>query len=311
MIMRRALTTCFPSNTLLPFSRHGITVTTPCCRFIALLPFLRHGITTTPCCRIITCPNPNYIPNRLTELQQLLLEKSRVGFDKLDDALVVFDKMLRMKPLPTLIDFNQLLAALVKMKHYSAAVSVFSKMCSCNIAVDIVTYNTTINCCCHLKRVDYGFALLAAIFKRGFLPDVVTYTTLIRGLISQDKFLEAELLFKNLLKYNQIQPDAPIFTTIIDGLCKTGHTSQAMMLLRYMETKGCMPSQVTCSIIINSLSKDGLVDDALTLLAEMSERHSTKCCNLQLINSWYVQPRSVGQYYPVVQRYGQTQNFSR
>nr|XP_017224816.1 PREDICTED: putative pentatricopeptide repeat-containing protein At1g12700, mitochondrial [Daucus carota subsp. sativus] len=265
--LRSASSACFSSDAIfhkgsLGFLRHGttaLTTTSSSCRVITLLRL--HSL-----CQSSTCPNPNHIPNHHTELQQLLNEKCKLGFDKLDDALVVFDKMLRMKPLPTVIHFTQLLAALVKMKHYSAAVSVFSDMCSFSISVNIITYSIVINCCCHLKRVDYGFALLAAIFKRGFVPDVVTYTTLVRGLISQDKFLEAELMFSYLLQHNQIQPDAAIFTTIIDGLCKIGNTSRAMRLLRYMEKKGCMPSLVTYTTIIDSLSKDRLVDDALGLL---------------------------------------------
>nr|XP_017224897.1 PREDICTED: pentatricopeptide repeat-containing protein At4g26800-like [Daucus carota subsp. sativus] len=143
-----------------------------------------------------TNPNPNiplkpkpqfpYSSNPShARLQYLLLEKSKVGFDKLDDALQVFDKMLLMKPLPTVIDFNQLLAALVKMKHYSVAVSLFRKMRVESIAVDIFTFNTLINCFCHLNRVDFAFSLLAAIIKHGFVPDVFTYNTLIRGLISR------------------------------------------------------------------------------------------------------------------------------
>ena len=137
MIMRRAFTTCFFSNTLLRFPIHATTNT------ITTIPLLRlHSLSQSP-----TCPNPNHIPNHLSEFEQLLLEKSRVGFDKLDDALLVFDKMLRMKPLPTVIHFTQLLAALVRMKHYSVAVSVFSDMCSFSIPVNVVTYNIAINCC--------------------------------------------------------------------------------------------------------------------------------------------------------------------
>ncbi|KAL8099123.1 hypothetical protein AgCh_031705 [Apium graveolens] len=98
-----------------------------------------------------------------------------------------------------------------------------------SIAVDLVTLTTVIDCCCRLSRLDYGFSLLGGISKCGFVP-TVTYTTLLKWLLSQEKSLEAERLFEKLLIYEEIQLDAFIFTTIIDGLCKTGHTSVAFML---------------------------------------------------------------------------------
>ncbi|KAK1386176.1 hypothetical protein POM88_023911 [Heracleum sosnowskyi] len=188
---------------------------------------------------------------------------SNVGFDNLDDALVLFNKMLQMKPLPNVIDFTQLLAALVKTRDYSVALSLFRRMCALSIPVDVFTFSIVINCCCHLKQVDYGFCFVGSIFKRGFFPDVVTYTTLLRGLISEDKFLEAELLLKKLLKSKHIASDVVIFTTVSDGLCKIGNTSVAVRLFRYMEKKGYMPNTVTFNIIVDSLCKYRLVDDAL------------------------------------------------
>ncbi|KAL8156138.1 hypothetical protein AgCh_001294 [Apium graveolens] len=110
----------------------------------------------------------------------------------------------------------------------------------------------------------YLAKLLSAVMSLISLPTQLS-------LLSQNKFLEAEHLFKELLIYEEIQPDAIIFTTIIDGLCKTGHTSVAFMLFRYMEKKGWMPDTVSYSTIIDSLSKDRFVNDALGLLAEMSD----------------------------------------
>ncbi|KAL8155959.1 hypothetical protein AgCh_001131 [Apium graveolens] len=181
------------------------------------------------------------------QLQLLLLEKSKTGFYKLDDALVVFDQMLHLKPLPNVIDFAQLLAALVKTKQYAVAVSIYRDLCLKTVPLDVVTFNTVINCFCHLNHVDYAFSLLAAIIKHGFLPNVVTYTTL-------------------------IHPDVVTYTTIIDGLCKSGHPSVAVKLFRYMEKKGCKPDTVTYSTIIDCLCKCRLVDQALGLFRQMTAK---------------------------------------
>ncbi|XP_063940582.1 pentatricopeptide repeat-containing protein At1g63130, mitochondrial-like [Daucus carota subsp. sativus] len=243
--------------------------------------FLRHSVIAVS--HFSTNPNPN-IPFKPkprfpyssdpshARLQHLLLDKSKVGFDKLDDALQVFDKMLLTKPLLPVINFNQLLAALVKMKHYSVAVSLFRDMHVNSIPVNIFTITTIINCFCHLDRVDFAFSLLAGIIKHGFVPDVVTYNTLIRGLISQDMLQEAQLLFQNLIRFQLIQPDVVTYNIIIDGICKRGNPSVAVKLFKIMEKKGCKPDTVTYTTLIDCLCKHGLVDQALGLLHQMTRK---------------------------------------
>lgn len=93
---------------------------------------------------------------------------------------------------------------------------------------DIGTFNTAINCFCHLNRLDYAFSLLVGITKRGFVTTVDTYDTLIRGLVFQDKNVKAQVLFTNLFRFKDIQPNVITYTTIIYGLCKIGHTSTSI-----------------------------------------------------------------------------------
>ncbi|KAK1386151.1 putative pentatricopeptide repeat-containing protein, mitochondrial [Heracleum sosnowskyi] len=217
-------------------------------------------------------PHSTHISNSHIKLRHLLLQKSKSGFEKLDDALVVFDKMLKMRPLPNVIDFAQLLTALVVMKQYPVAVSLFRDICTLRIPVSIITLSIVINCCCHSNRLDYAFSLFASIFKRGFVPNVVTYTTLIRGLLSQHKSAEARLLFTNLIKLKELQPNVVTYSTMINGLCKTGHIDMALWLFRFMGKSDSPPNTVTYTAIIDSLCKRGLADDALNLHSEMMEK---------------------------------------
>ncbi|KAK1386040.1 Pentatricopeptide repeat protein [Heracleum sosnowskyi] len=227
-------------------------------------------------------PHSTHIPDSHLKLQRLLTQ-NKSGFKNLDNALSLFRKMLKMQPLPRDFHFCQLLTTLLKMKQYQVAFSLFREMCTLSIPVSIITFNIAINCCCHSNRVDYAFSLLASTFKCGFLPTVVTYNTLIRGLLSQHKSAEARLFFENLIKFRQVQPNVVTFTTMIDGLCKTGHTDMALSLFRFMEKSDCEPDTVTYNAIVNSLCKRGLVDDALNLHSRMME----KCI---LPNVWTYSP---------------------
>ena len=64
--------------------------------------------------------------------------KSR-SFRNLDDALPLFDRMLHMRPLPSIVDFTQLLGAIARMKYYSEVIALIKQMESSAISPDNYT----------------------------------------------------------------------------------------------------------------------------------------------------------------------------
>ncbi|XVF82247.1 hypothetical protein PTKIN_Ptkin16aG0030100 [Pterospermum kingtungense] len=104
-------------------------------------------------------------------------------FDKIDDALALFYQMIHTHPRPSLVEFNQLLGTIVRMKHYQTALSLFKQMESLGIHLhDVYTLSILLNCFCHLGRMGFGFSVLGRMFKLGLQPNIVTFSTLINGL---------------------------------------------------------------------------------------------------------------------------------
>ncbi|KAL0456630.1 UNVERIFIED_CONTAM: putative pentatricopeptide repeat-containing protein, mitochondrial [Sesamum latifolium] len=164
--------------------------------------------------------------------------KPRIDFNcihEADDAVFLFRQMVRMRPQPRVVDFNKLLIAVVKMKQYSVALNLFDKMRQLGTPVSEYTLNIVINCYFLLNRVDFGFAILSSFFKLGYEPNVTTFTTLIKGLFLADKVVEAEKLFQKLLTLKLCEPDEVMILTVINGLCKAGHTLTAYDLLGLFE----------------------------------------------------------------------------
>ncbi|KAL8155896.1 hypothetical protein AgCh_001085 [Apium graveolens] len=156
------------------------------------------------------------------------------------------------------------------MKQYAVAVSVFRDMYVKGIPVNVFTFSTAMICFCHLNCVDYAFALLAAIIKRGFVPNVVTYNTLIRGLISQDNPVEAQLLFTNLIRFKLIQPNVVTYTTIINGLCKRGHASMVVKLFKLVDQALGLLRQMTKKVY--AYGKEGMINVAEDVIKFMIQR---------------------------------------
>ncbi|KAL0289919.1 UNVERIFIED_CONTAM: putative pentatricopeptide repeat-containing protein, mitochondrial [Sesamum angustifolium] len=146
----------------------------------------------------------------------------------------------------SLLLFNspKLLNMVVKMKQYPVVLCLFDEM-------------------------YFGFAILSSFFKRGYEPNVTTFNTLIKGLFLDDKVIEAEKLFKKLLTLKLCEPDEVTVLTVVNGLCKAGHTLTAYDLLGLFEKTSFKPNVYSYSTVIDSLCKDRMVDEALQLLAKM------------------------------------------
>ncbi|KAJ0860153.1 putative tetratricopeptide-like helical domain superfamily [Helianthus annuus] len=179
----------------------------------------------------------------------------------LDDAFNLFDEMTQRRPLPSVIKFNQLLSAVTKMNHFSSCLHLFKQMCVVGVPVDAYSMNIAIRCCCQMSRTNNdGFALLASCFRRAVVPNVFVFSTLLDGLILEDRIIEAERLFKKLIKHRLCEPNVVTYNTMIKGLCKFGNNDIAIGLLRLMDERGSKP--------------------------DICQRHSTRCHHIQLFDSW-------------------------
>ncbi|KAL0413972.1 UNVERIFIED_CONTAM: Pentatricopeptide repeat-containing protein, mitochondrial [Sesamum radiatum] len=201
--------------------------------------------------------------------------KPRIDFSSIndvEDARCLFLDMVRMRTKPSVFQFTKLLTVVVKMKHYSVALSLFDKMCQLGAPVDAITMTIAINCYCLLSRVDFGFAILGTFFKRGCEPNVATFSTLIKVLFLVGEVAEVEKLFKKLLSEKLCEPDEIMFLTVLNGLSKAGHTLVARDLLGFFENMSCKPNVYAYSTVIDGLCKDRMSDDTLHLLSRMIEK---------------------------------------
>ena len=144
---------------------------------VVSLPFPFRAFTSHYCSTIgenVKIPNQNR-----DQLLKSVRDHCKSGtFKNLDHALGLFDTMLHMHPLPSIVDFTQLLGAIARMKHYSVVITLIRDMGSFGITPNVYTLNVLINCYCHLNRVNFGFSVLATILKLGYLPTQPTLNTL-------------------------------------------------------------------------------------------------------------------------------------
>ncbi|KAL4332287.1 hypothetical protein GQ457_07G015290 [Hibiscus cannabinus] len=189
-------------------------------------------------------------------------------FDSVGDAWIVFNKMVDKYPKPPIVEFNKLLAAVVRMKHYAVVVSMCSRMELVGVSHDVYSLSILINCFCQLGGVGFGYSVLGKMLKLGVEPNIVTFSTLINGLCKQRKISEAVCLFDEMVKKGY-QPHLIVYNTLLNGLCKIGSIDKAVRFLRMMEGRGFTPNIVAYNTVIDCLCKLGLIKEALHLFSEL------------------------------------------
>ena len=111
--------------------------------------------------------------------------KSRT-FKNLDHALGLFDTMLHMHPLPSILNFNHMFSSIARMKHYSEVITLIQQMESFGISPDVYTLTVLFNCYCLLNRVDFGFSILANL---GTWPTKPVSLSLLLLIVDKNAFI--------------------------------------------------------------------------------------------------------------------------
>nr|GLL49839.1 putative pentatricopeptide repeat-containing protein At1g12700, mitochondrial [Ipomoea trifida] len=211
--------------------------------------------------------------------------KFKKSSNDLDDALKLFRQMAHTSPLLSVIEFNKLLCRIVKLKHYSAVVSLFQEMRIKGIPIDVYTINILVDVYCRSSRVDCGI-LVDALCKEGMLesaetiiqimiqrntyPNVVTYNHLIEGYCLQGRMNEARKAFGRVVE-SGLQPDIRTYNTLINGYCKIKEIEEARKAFGQMLESGLQPNVWAYSTLINGYCKIKEMDEARKVFGQMVE----------------------------------------
>ncbi|XP_074287393.1 uncharacterized protein LOC141612496 isoform X2 [Silene latifolia] len=199
-----------------------------------------------------------------------------LGFNNLQFPLNLFNQMMSLVHRPSIVDFNRLLAAMLRLKRlqpHSTVISLYSHLDLSGIRPDLHSMCILANCYCRLGRVDFGYSFLGKSLKLGypFESNLVFFTTLINGFVQNDRLPDAVKLLDVAVVKLGIQPSIVTYGTMVKGLCRTGDNERALHLLRQMNSdpEGCKPNLIIYTTLIDSLCKHKLVTEALKLFSIM------------------------------------------
>uniref|UniRef100_A0A7N2R348 Uncharacterized protein n=1 Tax=Quercus lobata TaxID=97700 RepID=A0A7N2R348_QUELO len=201
--------------------------------------------------------------------------KSRT-IKNLDHALGLFDTMLHMHPLPSIVDFNHMFGSIARMKHYSVVITLIQRMESFGISPDVYTLNVLVNCYCHLNLVNFGnisgvVRLVEEMENKGYQPNAITCGTIINSMCKNGQTGVAIKLLKKLEKGNS-ELNVVLYSMVINSLCKDRLVTEDLNLLSEMMSKGIQPNIVTYNSLVQGLCNFGRWREAKEVFDVMIQR---------------------------------------
>nr|XP_043630521.1 pentatricopeptide repeat-containing protein At1g63330-like [Erigeron canadensis] len=249
----------------------------------ALMKFGGISITT----RFLVLPNTRFsyfqLPLRKslftsTPHRQSPIYREFGHLTSLDDAYGCFDQLIA-KPPYSYSQFYDLLEVVTAWKYYSASLHMFNEMCAVDVPDFELTIETIIQCYSRLYDTEKIFMLLGFCIKRDHIQlSLVGYGKILDGFFEGESTHGAEKLFKKFIKNKLLFEDRAYlnYDTMIQGLCKIGNHFKAIALLRLMDGRGGTYPSSAYEIIIDSLCKDMMIDDAFRLFEEMKFRRGIR-----------------------------------
>ncbi|GFP80324.1 pentatricopeptide repeat-containing protein at5g11310 mitochondrial [Phtheirospermum japonicum] len=101
-------------------------------------------------------------------------------------------------------------------------------------------------------------------------PPIRTYNILLNGWFRSRKPKNAERLWNQMKKNEDIKPTVVTYGTLIEGLCQTRRADVAMELVNEMKTLGIEPNAIVYNSIVDALGEAGRFKEALGMLERFS-----------------------------------------
>ncbi|ESQ30084.1 hypothetical protein EUTSA_v10011454mg [Eutrema salsugineum] len=223
---------------------------------------------------------------------------------RFDDALMLFDEMVKRKVKPTSVTFgtlihgfckNSMVKEALKMKHdmlkvygvsptahiYASLVKALCQIGELSLAfklkdeayegkinVDSAIFSTLISSLIKAARSDEVSGILEEMRAKGCKPDTVTYNVLINGFCVENDFESAYRVLDEMVEEG-LKPDVISYNMILGALFRIQNWKEATYLFEDMPRRGCVPDILSYRIVFDGLSEALQFEEAEVILEEM------------------------------------------
>jgi len=169
-----------------------------------------------------------------------------------------------------------LLKGFTREKKLQRALAVYQEMDDTDVEMSLVTFNTVIDACARVGHMDHLPKIMQRMKRNGVEPNIITFSTMLKGHCQAGNIELGFSILSEMRRETNLKPDEIMFNTLIDGCAKNGLHEQGMQLLDDMVSDGIRPSNFTLSILVKLVNRSRKVDQAFTLVQELSQKYKLK-----------------------------------
>ncbi|CAA7016497.1 unnamed protein product [Microthlaspi erraticum] len=205
----------------------------------------------------------------LKSVNSLLSALIKCGaFDKTREVLSSIDKFGK----PDACTYNILIHGYSQSGCFDDALKLFDEMVKRKVKPSGVTFGTLIHGLCKNLKVKEALKMKQDMLKvYGVSPTVHIYVSLIKALCQVGE-LSFAFKLKDEAYEGKIKVDSAIYSTLISCVIKAGRSNEVSGILKEMEERGCKPDTVTYNVLINGFCVEDDLESAYRVLDEMVEK---------------------------------------
>ncbi|XP_017230210.1 pentatricopeptide repeat-containing protein At5g25630 [Daucus carota subsp. sativus] len=201
-----------------------------------------------------------------TKLMNILTERG-----KPEEALSIFDSLVKGGHKPSLITYTTLLAACTMQKRFNFIHSIISHVEDNGMQPDSVFFNAVVNAFAECGNMDEAMKHLMKMKKSGIRLSTSTFNTIIKGYGIAGKPEEGLKVLELMSREDNVRPNLRTYNVLIRAWCNKNNTAEAWNVVRLMLASGLRPDIITYNTILSAYAQYGQTKLAEGIILEMQK----------------------------------------
>merc|ERR1719424_631587 len=124
--------------------------------------------------------------------------------------------------------------------------------------------------------MEHAAKILQDMERHNVEPNLISYSTMLKGRCLAGDIELAFATLTKMRKQTSLKPDEILYNSLIDGCAQNSLYTEGMQVFDEMIQDGVRPSNFTLSILVKLMNRTRRVDQAFSIVQEMSEKYGIK-----------------------------------
>ncbi|KAL6124123.1 hypothetical protein ACLB2K_076638 [Fragaria x ananassa] len=209
------------------------------------------------------------IPLNVVTLNTLLDGLCRHG--RLNAALEFFNEMQRDGLKGNAVSYTILISSFCDVNNISKAMELFDQMLSAECPTDVRVYHCLISCLSLAGMIEDASFVVSKLKEAGFSMDTVSYNVMIKRFSGKNMPDKIHQMIEEM-EASRVKPDSVTYNTLLAYLSKARDFKGAHKVLDRMMDEGIVPTVVTFGTLIHAHCLDGNIDKAMRIFRDMGSK---------------------------------------